>query len=127
MMLRRTTTIAAAAVLALAACGSDGGPDLSPEAAAGRDLMRSSGCSSCHGANGQGGVGPTFEGLYGSEVELDDGSTVTADDAYIRESISDPSAKIVEGYALPMPTNELSDAEIDQIVSFIAELGGVTP
>jgi mono/diheme cytochrome c family protein len=126
-MVRHTIPIALGLILALAACGSDGGPDLSPAAEAGRDVFRSNGCASCHGANGQGGVGPTFEGLYGREVELDDGSTVTADDAYLRESITDPSAKIVDGYALPMPTNDLSDDEIDQVISFIAELGGGTP
>lgn len=115
------------ALFVLAACGSDGGPDLSPEAEAGRDVMRSNGCSSCHGANGQGGVGPTFEGLYGAEVQLEDGSVVAADDAYLRESITDPGAKIVDGYGLPMPTNDLDDDEIDQIITFIAALGEVTP
>lgn len=125
-MLRRTTTIAAVLLL-LSACGSDGGPELSAAAEDGRTVMRANGCASCHGANGQGGVGPTFEGLYGREVELDDGSTVTADDDYLRESIADPSAKIVDGYGLPMPTNDLSDDDIDRIIAFIADLGGVTP
>lgn len=119
--------VALAAVLMLSACGGGGGPDLSPAAEAGRGVFRSNGCSSCHGANGQGGVGPSFEGLYGSEVELDDGSTVTADDAYLRESITDPHAKIVAGYGRQMPSNDLSDDDIDQIIDFIAELGGVNP
>ena len=115
------------ATLTMAGCGADSGPVLSPAAEAGRDVMRSSGCSSCHGANGQGGVGPTFEGLYGSEVVLDDDSTVLADDEYLRESITDPSAKIVDGYSLPMPTNDLDDAQIDQLIDFIRELGAQTP
>jgi mono/diheme cytochrome c family protein len=126
-MPRRLIAPITAVVLALSACGGDDGPDLSAEAEAGRSVFRSNGCSSCHGANGQGGVGPSFEGLYGSEVELDDGSIVVADDAYLRESITDPSAKIVDGYGVRMPTNNLGDDDIDQIIAFIAELGDVSP
>jgi len=122
-MPRRPTILAATALLTLAGCGGDGGPDLPPEAAAGRDVVRSNGCASCHGANGQGGVGPSFEGLYGSEVELENGSTVVADREYLRESILDPKAKIVEGYSLPMPAADLGEAEVDQIITFIAALG----
>ncbi len=123
-MPHRLIALTTAVVVAVAACGGDDGPDLSAEAEVGRSVVRSNGCSSCHGANGQGGVGPSFEGLYGSEVELDDGTIVVADDAYLRESINDPSAKIVDGYGVPMPTNSLGDDDIDQIIAFIAELGG---
>ena len=108
---------------ALGACGSDGGPELSPEAEAGRSTMRSNGCASCHGANGQGGVGPAFAGLYGTQVALEDGTTVTADDEYLRRSIEEPGAQIVEGYRVPMPTNDLDADEIDQIIAFIAAIG----
>jgi len=121
--LRRAVTAAVLIALGLTACGGDGDqPDLPPEAEAGRDLVRSNGCASCHGANGQGGVGPAFTGLYGSEVTLDDGTTVVADAAYLRESITDPRAKIVDGYGLPMPTTELDDAEIESIITYIAAL-----
>lgn len=114
--------------IVLGACGGGGDqPDLSPLAAEGRDLVRANGCASCHGANGQGGVGPAFAGLYGSEVTLDDGSTVLADEAYLRESITDPRAKIVDGYGLPMPTNNLSDDEIDAIIAYIMALGTEIP
>jgi cytochrome c oxidase subunit 2 len=109
--------------LGLGACGSDSGPALSPEAEAGRSTMRSSGCASCHGANGQGGVGPAFEGLYGTEVALEDGSTVTADDEYLRRSIEEPGAQIVEGYRVPMPTNGLDTDEIDGIIAYVAAIG----
>jgi cytochrome c oxidase subunit 2 len=126
-MPRLAVVLAATLVAIVAGCGGDSSPDLSPAAEAGRDVMRTSGCSSCHGANGQGGVGPSFEGLYGSEVLLADGSTVLADDDYLRESITDPSAKKVDGYGLPMPTNDLDDAQIDQILDFIRELGGEAP
>ena len=52
------------------------------------------------GTRATGGVGPKFVGLYGSQVTLDDGSTVVADDAYIRRSITDPDAQRVAGYTL---------------------------
>ncbi len=81
-----------------------------------------SGCTSCHGIDGQGGVGPSFAGVFGSIVELDDGSTVIADRDYLIESIKDPAAKKVAGYRLRMPTNRLTDDEIDQIVTYIEAL-----
>jgi cytochrome c oxidase subunit 2 len=112
--------------LLLSACGSNGsGSDsveLSPEAEAGRSISNSNGCAACHGTNGQGGVGPPFKGIYGSTIELDDGSTVIADEAFLIESIKDPEAKQNAGYSLPMPTNQLTDDEIDQIVTYIREL-----
>ena len=52
----------------------------------------------CHTPDGRAGVGPTWQRIYGSEETLADGTTVTVDDAYIRESILDPNAKIVKGF-----------------------------
>jgi cytochrome c oxidase subunit 2 len=123
---RTLALVGALTLTVLPACGSnagDGGLELSPTAAEGRSITRTNGCASCHGSNGQGGVGPAFVGLFGSEVPLVDGSTVTADEAYLRESIEEPDAKKVAGFALNMPTNDLSDAEVDQIVAYIIELG----
>jgi cytochrome c oxidase subunit 2 len=116
-------------VLLATACGGDAadGPALSSEASAGRRIATSAGCASCHGSDGEGNVGPAFVGLLGSERELRDGTTVIADEAYLRESIQDPSAKMVAGYSLRMPTNNLSDAEIDQIITWITELSTAAP
>ena len=112
------------AIVCLAACGADGdGPVLSAAGEAGRDTMRTNGCASCHGANGQGGVGPAFQGLYGTEVELDDGTIVVADDEYLHRSITDPGAQIHAGYRVPMPPNNLTEAEVAQIIDYIRELG----
>jgi cytochrome c oxidase subunit II len=113
---------------ALAACGGgdDGGGSsgdtLPPEAEAGRELAQDRGCPSCHSSNGDRGTGPTWEGLYGSEVELSDGTTVTVDDAYIRESILDPAAKLVDGYGNVMPKFDMTDEEIAQITAYIQSL-----
>ena len=66
-------------------------------AARGKQLYTADGCSSCHSLNGTNGVGPTLQGLAGSTVTLSDGRTVTADDAYLTKSITDPDAEIVKG------------------------------
>lgn len=63
------------------------------------------GCVSCHSLDGTPGVGPTWQGVYGREEALDDGTVVVVDDAYIRESIYDPNVKIVAGFAAAMPQN----------------------
>ena len=111
-------------LLAAAACGGARGSDaLSPEADNGRKVANTSGCAACHGADGSGGVGPQFTGLYGSEVTLSDGSTVVADDEYLRRSITDPSAQLTDGYTLTMPDTNLSDGDIEAVLAYIRELG----
>ena len=131
MMTTRFFTAPVVGLLCLAtltACGANAGDatiDLTPPAADGRSIARSNGCAACHGTNGEGGVGPTFVGLFGSTVELDDGTTVTADEAYLTESITDPGAKKVAGFRLPMPTNNLSDDDVAKVVAYITELAGV--
>ena len=127
-MARRTptllTALAAGSIAFLAGCGGgDSGPSLSAEAEVGRSIYRSSGCTSCHGPNGQGGVGPALEGIWGTEIELDDGTTVIADAAYIAQSIRDPRSQVVKGYRVPMPTNNLTDDEIASVIDFIEAIG----
>lgn len=100
-----------------AAISGDGDP------ADGEQLAQEYGCRSCHREEG-GGIGPDWEGLYGSTVSLDDGSTVVADDAYLVESIVDPGAKKVAGYAIGMPVNDaLTEEQIASIVAYIRSLG----
>jgi cytochrome c oxidase subunit II len=92
----------------------------------GQQLAQENGCTGCHSIDGAAAIGPTWQGLYGHEVTLADGSTVTADDAYIAESMRDPSAKVVEGFpGGVMPTfgpDKLSDDDVAAIVAFIATL-----
>lgn len=104
-----------------ASCGGDGS-GLSELAQRGKSTAISNGCASCHGSNGQGGVGPSWIDLAGRDVELDDGRTVVADDAYLIRSILDPQFEEVEGYTLKMPTNGVSEAEANDIVAYIKEL-----
>lgn len=121
--LARVATAAALAATLVAACGDDGTEQtLSPAGTAGRDITRTNGCSACHGRDGDGGPGPAFTGLFGSTVELDDGTTVVADADYLAESIREPSAKRVAGFGFPMPENDLTDAEIEQVIAYIQDL-----
>lgn len=110
-------------LVALCACGSDGGDqELSAAGEEGRKVFNSNGCSGCHGGDGGGGSGPSFVGLLGSEIELESGETIVVDEAYLRESITDPGAKRHEGYSLRMPDNDLDDSEIDAVIAFITDL-----
>jgi cytochrome c oxidase subunit II len=87
---------------------------------AGRRLSQAQ-CLNCHSIDGREMVGPTWQGLYGSTVELEDGSTVVADEEYLRESILDPGAKIVKGYPPVMPSYDgtLTDEQVDSIIAYI--------
>jgi cytochrome c oxidase subunit 2 len=95
-----------------------------PEAAAGQQLAADNGCTGCHTVDGSAGVGPTWMGMFGSEVTLADGSTVTADEAYIHESILNPGAQVHEGFSPSMPSFEgrLNDDQINQIIAYIKTL-----
>src|SRR5688500_16505971 len=59
-------------------------------AVAGQQLYQSLGCVSCHGANGEGGRGPTLAGLFGRQIQLANNQTIVADEVYLRESIINP-------------------------------------
>lgn len=77
-------------------------------------------CHTCHSLDGTSLVGPTFAGLYNSERNLEDGTSVVADEEYLIESIVYPSEKIVEGYNDVMPAYDyLSESELQSLVEFI--------
>ena len=111
----------AAVALVLGACGGGDG-DLSELAQRGKDTAMSNGCASCHGASGQGGVGPAWIDLAGSDRELKDGTTVVADHTYLIRSILEPRAEEVAGYTLSMPVNGLTEDQAEDVVSYIEEL-----
>ena len=119
--------LGAVALLAFAACGSDSGPELSEAGARGRKLSNSNGCAACHGPGGQGGAGPEWVGLAGSDVTLEDGSVVVADDDYLRRAINDPSAQIVAGYTLKMPEDSLGDDQVADVIAYIHDLSPSEP
>lgn len=90
----------------------------------GRLLAQSRGCVACHSADGSAGVGPSWKGLYGRLETMADGATVKADDAYLRQSITDPKARVVRGFAPVMPQQQFSEADLDALLAYIKSLGG---
>jgi cytochrome c oxidase subunit II len=96
--------------------------DVNP-AAAGERLFTQFACNTCHLANGTGRA-PSLNGVFGANVLLADGSTVVADEAYIRESILQPKAKIVAGYQPVMPTFQglVTEEQILNLTAYIKSL-----
>jgi cytochrome c oxidase subunit II len=90
----------------------------------GEKLFTSLGCSTCHLPDGK-GRGPKLQGVFGSKVALSDGSSVTADENYVRESIMTPTAKMVAGYAPLMPTfqGQVSEEQLAQLIAYIKSIG----
>lgn len=95
--------------------------DMSPEEL-GESLYTGRGCVGCHTLDGSKLVGPTFKGLYGKDEVLADGSTVKVDDAYMKESILEPQAKIVKDYPPSMVAMGVSDEEADALIAYIKTL-----
>ena len=100
-------------------------------ATAGQQLFQTLGCASCHGANGEGGRGPTLAGAYGKMTPLQSGESVRVDESYIRESILNPQVKIVAGFGPIMPTfqGQVSEDQVMQLTAYIKSLhaAGETP
>jgi len=92
-----------------------------PLAELGAQLYQSRGCVACHSIDGTRGQGPSFKGIFGEPQTMADGSSVTVDENYIRESILEPQAKIVAGFQPIMPTFQglLRDREISALIEFI--------
>lgn len=92
----------------------------------GESLVREKGCLGCHSTDGSKSVGPTFQGIFGREVTVErEGKTQTlsADEEYLRESIHEPKAAIVQGFPPVMPSfADLSEEELKAIVDYIREL-----
>jgi cytochrome c oxidase subunit II len=94
-------------------------------AAAGEKLYQDLACITCHRADSE-GRGPRLEGVFGHPVSLASGERVIADEAYVRESIVNPTAKVVAGFQPVMPTYQglVSEESLMQLVAYIQSLGG---
>ncbi|HEY3451027.1 MAG TPA: cytochrome c oxidase subunit II [Myxococcales bacterium] len=81
-------------------------------------------CLTCHTVDGTQHIGPTWQDLYRKTERLQDGKEIVADEGYLTESMMDPLAKIVAGYAPVMPTyqGQLSAPEAASIVEYIKSL-----
>jgi cytochrome c oxidase subunit 2 len=94
---------------------------------AGAALFQSLACYTCHTISaGMPARGPSLTGVFGHQVPLQDGGTVYADEAYIRESILHPMAKIVRGFQPIMPTyqGQVSEEQLTELISYIKSIGG---
>jgi cytochrome c oxidase subunit II len=100
----------------------DGQMKVEPMSVSGQRLFQQLGCGICHVSEGK-GVGPPLQGLFGSQVKLADGKTVSADAGYIRAAILNP--RPVAGYPAIMPTfqGQVNEEEILQLIAYIESLG----
>ncbi len=99
-----------------------GGPAESPTVT-GAKLFQTLGCGACHRADTK-ARGPSLDNLFGTRVRMRDGTTVIADEGYLRESILSPNARIVAGYQPVMPTfrGQIGEEGIFQIIAYIKSL-----
>jgi cytochrome c oxidase subunit 2 len=98
-------------------------PEGSP-AAKGQQLFQNLGCHVCHQLEKQ-GIGPVLAGIFGTQVKLQTGEAVTADESYVRESILNPQAKITAGFQPLMPPfqGRVNEEEVMQLIAYIKSLG----
>ncbi|MDT3707247.1 MAG: c-type cytochrome [Thiobacillus sp.] len=105
-------------------------PGADSELALGAQLAEDNGCTACHATDTERLVGPGWGGLYGSTTTLADGSTVTADEAYIAQSMLEPDARIVAGFepgAMPSFADLLEPDQVTAIAAYIRSLGESAP
>jgi cytochrome c2 len=95
----------------------------------GHKLAGLMGCTACHSVDGTtaGKVGPTWKGLFGSQVEFKEGEPAVADEAYLRESILDPTAKVVQGFeksdaGMASYAGVLTESQIQALILYIKTL-----
>jgi cytochrome c oxidase subunit 2 len=90
----------------------------------GKKLFEQLACNNCHKEDNTGRC-PNLLNLFGTQVKLSGGGTVKADEAYIRESILQPQAKIVAGYEPVMPTftGLVTEDQVLQLVEYVKSLG----
>jgi len=94
-----------------------------PLALSGSQLFQQYNCHTCHRDDSDARA-PYLNGISGTEVVMANGQTRVADDAYIRESILNPSADIVAGYQPIMPTyrGQIGEEQILELLSYIKSL-----
>jgi cytochrome c oxidase subunit 2 len=100
-----------------------GGPPPESPVVAGEKLFTELNCITCHRPDSA-GRGPVLDGIFGRPVRLASGDTVVADEAYVRESIVNPAARVVAGYQPVMPTYQglVSEEQLIALVAYIESL-----
>jgi cytochrome c oxidase subunit II len=102
---------------------ANGAVNITP-AEAGQRIFNSLACNTCHKEDNS-GRGPSLVGVYGTQVKLNNGQSVLANDAYIRNSIVNPHSQIVAGYPLMMSTyqGQVTEEQIVQLIAYIKSIG----
>ncbi len=92
-------------------------------ASAGAKLFQDLACNTCHRPDAQ-GRGPVLEGLFGKTVTLQNGETLSVDEAYVRESILQPAAKIASGFQPIMPTFQglVTEEQLLELIEYVKSL-----
>ncbi len=90
--------------------------------AVGRKAFDDNGCSGCHSVDGTPGVGPSLKGVWGKREKLVGGATVLVDENYVRESVLQPGAKIVDGFENVMPPIPLEERDLLGIIAYLQTL-----
>ncbi len=105
-----------------------GGPAPTNMADAGQKLFADLACVTCH-RNDDEGRAPSLQGIFGKEVRLAGGGTIVADEAYVRESIVNPQAKLVAGFQPLMPTFQglVTEEQLNQLIAYIKSLATKPP
>ena len=94
----------------------------------GKRIMTNIGCFACHSQDGSKLVGPSFKGIYGHDVTVKTGGNervIVVDDEYIKRSIYEPNADVVDGFTKGMMLSyqgQLTDKEIEQIIEYLKSL-----
>lgn len=108
--------------VAVASPGDAGGNAAAPN---GETIANDMGCMACHSTDGSVKIGPSWKKLYGETVALSDGTTVTVDDEYLKNSINKPNDQIVKGFQpglMPSYDGIVSDHDLDAIIEYIKSI-----
>jgi cytochrome c oxidase subunit 2 len=113
----------ASLVLLLAACGNDSVPrQAQTPVERGLALANGNACTACHMLNGSRGIGPSWVGIYGSTRTFSDGTSALVDDAYLRRSILEPAAQVVEGFDYVMVPAPVTVQQVLDIIALVKAL-----
>jgi len=107
--------------------GSEPGSDTNAALQRGRRIAEQRGCLTCHTTDGAPNVGPSWKGLLGAPVTLDNGNRFPRDSAYLKRAIIEPDVEIVAGYSKgvmsgAMPGRPLSATEVEALVRYLESL-----
>lgn len=90
----------------------------------GQLVARSQGCLSCHSIDGSKNTGPTWKGVWGTEVPFEDGGSAKYDENYVRESVLQPAKHIHKGYPNQMVSyqGKITDDQLNAVIAYIKSL-----